>query len=169
MSSHIPPWSDAAGAVPDDRGDMDTTRIARAALVAALVSFGAFLVKNAVMAAAGGVGLTPWEDPPFYVGFVLALVSLVLTGLAASWRRSWRGRVGVVLGMLLFCGAVAGAGYLAVSAVQPAEPGWMWGELNLLTLPLSALLLALVLPRWPVAQVPGRAGARHGVAGTLGA
>ncbi|WP_162802913.1 hypothetical protein [Ornithinimicrobium avium] len=147
---------------------MDSTRIRRAAVAAALVSFVFFGVKDLVMAAAGGVGRTWWENPPFYIAFVLALVSLVLTGLVACRGRTWIARLGLVLVMLLFCAAAAGVGVLVVGVVQPADPGWIWGELNLFMLPLSALALALVLPRWPVAQLPGRAGTGRGAAGTLG-
>lgn len=148
---------------------MDTSRIARAAVAAALTSFVALVVKDLVIAAAGGVGRTWWENPPFYIALVLALASLALTGLAAWQGRTWTARVGVVVGMLLSCAAAAAVGLVVVDAVQPPDPGWIWGELSLLMLPLSALALALVLPRWPTAQLPGRAGAAApGSAGTFG-
>lgn len=147
---------------------MDTTRATRAALALALLCFLALVVKNVVMAAAGGVGRTWWENPPFYAALLLGLVSLALTLVAAVRGRTWRVWLGTGAAMLVLGVAAAAAGALLVGAVQPADPGWIWGELDLFTLPLSALALALLLPRWRAGQVPGRAGAGRGPAGTLG-
>jgi hypothetical protein len=117
-----------------------TTRIA---VGAALLGVVAWAAKSCAIAAAGGLGKSPLEGPLFLIGFVAVLIASAAyaVGLAshgAAWVRALAGVGGLVAGVafILLLGAV-------VSVVQPAHPGWVWGEVNLWVSALATLAVCL--------------------------
>lgn len=118
----------------------------RVGLVAAVCAVVAWAAKATVIGVAGGLDRSPAEGPLFLVGLVCALVGAGALGAALTAGRSSGVRalaaVAVVGALLLIPLTVGGV----VTLVQPADPSWVWGEVNLWVSAL-ALLAAVLLSR----------------------
>ncbi len=114
-------------------------RIALGGSVAATVLWAA---KAVAIGLAGGLDKSPAEGPLFLLGLVSALVGSGALGVHLTSRHA---RAPQVLGAiaaavaLILVALVAGS---IVTLVQPEDPGWVWGEINLWA---SALLLLVVV------------------------
>jgi hypothetical protein len=123
--------------------------VSRAALVATLTTVVLWIADDCVLALGGDAnGLL--DSLLFLLGLVACLVASVLIGLAVFARRGrGRGAIGWrVLGVVLALVVVTGAGGLTqvvVSALEPAHPGWVYGELNLWVIMLVLLAAAASL------------------------
>ena len=117
----------------------------RIALTASSVAVVAWALKAIAIAIAGGLDRSPAEGPLFVVGLVAALVGAGAFGVALAEGRSigirvLAGAAGVVTMVLLSLGIGA-----LVTAVQPADPSWVFGEVNLW---VGALTLLGVVVWW---------------------
>jgi hypothetical protein len=114
----------------------------RVAVVAAGATVLLWAAKAVAIGTAGGLGRSRLEGPLFLAGFVCMLVSVVATGLALTTGRP------VLQRSLSGAGAVVGAVVVTVltqgivGLVEPTDPGWAWGEVNLWVLALVATVLA---------------------------
>ncbi len=111
--------------------------LTRLALITSSLTCVLWTAKAIAIAIAGGLGKSPAEGPLFLLGLVSCVVGGVVTGMAVANRRTTAGRVlAGVAGLVVFAvyGALEGA---LVSAIQPADPGWVWGEINLWILMLT--------------------------------
>jgi hypothetical protein len=118
---------------------MDLTRLARTVSVVTTVLWTA---KAVAIAVAGGLGRSPLEGPLFLLGLVACVVAAALVGMTFAQKRSTAVRI-----VASVAGVVAAAVYgtlegAVVSLLQPAHPGWVWGELNLWVLMLTLLAVA---------------------------
>jgi hypothetical protein len=71
------------------------------------------------------------EGPLFFVGLVGFMVAVVSLSLALTVGRGRVVRALAVLGGVVAAVGVSVVTGLLVAAVQPAEPSWVWGEVNL--------------------------------------
>ena len=142
MSSHITLGREVDSVSTPDAGAMNTSRTA---VVASVATVSAWTAKAIAIGIAGGLGRSPLEGPLFLAGFGCMLVAVSSTGLAATAgrRRSRRALavVGAVVGAVVVT-VVTGA---VVAQVEPARPGWAWGEVNLWVLALAAIAAAAVV------------------------
>jgi hypothetical protein len=116
--------------------------LTRLALLTAGVACALWSAKAVAIGIAGGLGRSPAEGPLFLLGLVACVVAAAVTGMAVAHRRTTGGQVlaavaGIVVAALY--GTLEGA---LVSALQPAHPGWVWGEVNLWVLALTVLGVA---------------------------
>ncbi|HEX6150065.1 hypothetical protein [Nocardioides sp.] len=118
-------------------------KFSRMAVISALLCIGAWTAKSVAIGIAGGLDRSPLEGPLFLLGLASFVTTVVLLSLALTAGRHPGARaLGVVAGV------VAGAGFsiatnALVTAIRPADPSWVWSELNLWV--GAALLLGLVL------------------------
>ena len=118
-------------------------KFSRMAVISALLCIGAWTAKSVAIGIAGGLDRSPLEGPLFLLGLASFVTPVVLLSLALTTGRHPGARaLGVVAGV------VAGAGFSVatnalVIALRPAEPSWVWSELNLWV--GAAVLLGLVL------------------------
>lgn len=112
-----------------------TSRIALISSIAGCVLWAA---KSLTIAVAG-LGQTPLEDPLFFAGYLALLIAAGALGIRFLARRPWQRPLAVIGGLVVSVAVVTIAGWL-VDLVQPANPGWAWGELDLWA--LGALTLA---------------------------
>ena len=106
---------------------MDATRVA---LVAAICAASAWAAK-AVVIAVYGLGEHPLETVLFLAGLVSALLAAGALGAALTAGRATGVRAfGAVVAVVALL-ALAGLTVALVSAVEPPDAGWVWGELNL--------------------------------------
>jgi len=115
----------------------------RIAFTSSLICIGAWTVKAIAIGVAGGLGRSPLESPLFLLGLVAFVATVVLLALALSAGRAAGVRVLVVVGAVAAGVAFSVASNALVTAVRPANPSWVWGEVNLWV--GAAVLLALVL------------------------
>jgi hypothetical protein len=125
------------------------TTSSRAALAATLATVVLWVADDSVLAF-GGRADGFLDSALFLLGLVACVVATVLVGVAAFAHRAvgWR-----VLGAVLAVVVVTAAGGLTqvvVSALEPAHPGWVYGELNLWVIMLVLLAAAAGL----VARTP---------------
>jgi hypothetical protein len=120
-------------------------KLTRLALITSSLTCVLWTGKAVAIAIAGGLGRSPAEGPLFLLGLVSCVVAAVVTSMAVANRRTTTGHVlAAVVGFVVI--AIYGALEAAViSAIQPAHPGWAWGELNLWVLMLTLLAVAGVL------------------------
>lgn len=128
---------------------MSASRIALASAVVALV---AWALKALAIGVAGGLGESAAEAPLFLVGFVAVLTGSAALGAAVAfgrpvWMKVLAGIAGVATLLL-----VAGIGGSLVTVVQPDDPGWVWGEVNLWVAGIALLAATL----WWRRATPGR-------------
>ena len=116
---------------------MNTSRIA---VVTALLCIGAWTLKAITVSLAGGPNLSPLEDALFLVGLVASLTAALFLGLALSTGRPVGVRVLAALASIIAGVAFSAAVVALVERIQPADPGWIWGEINLWV--FAAVLLA---------------------------
>ena len=110
----------------------------RVALIAAVCAVVTWTAKAVAIGLAGGLDESPAEGPLFLLGLLAAAVGAAALGAALAVGRSVAvraiaGVAGVVTLLLVIIGGGAVAG-----AVQPADPSWVWAEVNLW---VAALLL----------------------------
>ena len=120
-----------------------TTR--RIALILTSAATAAWSAKAVAIGIAGGLDRSPLEGPLFLLGLACCIAAAATTGLVLLDASSTTGRVvaGVagVVGTILFvglCGTIA-------ARLQPANPGWAWGEVNLWAGMLGLLAANLLL------------------------
>jgi hypothetical protein len=118
-------------------------KISRMAVISVLVCIGAWTAKAVAIGLAGGLDRSPLEGPLFLLGLVSFVATVVLLALALT-----AGRPPVVRAVAVLVGVVAGAGFSIVTnavltAVRPADPSWVWSEVNLWV--GAALVFGLVL------------------------
>jgi hypothetical protein len=112
----------------------------RTALVLSSLAAGLWAVKSVAIGLSGGLGRSPFEGPLFLAGLVCAVVGAVTLGVAVSRGRGLLSRIATAVGVLVVLAAVCLLGQALIGGVEPANPGWVWSELNLwLT---AALLVA---------------------------
>lgn len=120
---------------------MNSTRIALIASIATVVLWAA---KATAIGMAGGLDKSALESPLFALGFLCHIVAVV--SLAVSWTRGRRILLRITAGL----GAVVTAFLAAVlvgwgiGLLEPAAPGWVWGEINLWVLGLAVLGLVFL-------------------------
>jgi len=140
--------------------------LTRSALTASVVTVALWSAKAVAIGLAGGLGKSPAETPLFLLGLLVFVVASALVGAAAFARRSlaWRvlGAVVAFVALMSVC-LVTGA---VVNAVEPARPGWVYGELNLWVMMLVLLAAALWLRSREGTEASGTSlGAREGAGG----
>ncbi len=124
---------------------MTTTRLA---LDASLATAAFWTAKAAAIALTGGQSNSSPAGVLFLLGLLCFLVALASTALAlARRRRSRSARIATGLGVVLAVAAVGAVTMGLVAAVQPADPGWAWGEVNLWVAMLVLVGLNLSLSR----------------------
>jgi hypothetical protein len=119
---------------------MAATWIARAA---ALLGFVAWALKAFSMAAAGGAGKSPLEDPFWTAGLILEGIACATLGVVLVGQRKPQIKF---LGALV--GLAAGAGVIAITQVLldqvlPTSWGWFQNEAGLLVGALIILAVSL--------------------------
>ena len=112
------------------------------AYTCAVVAAVAFAVKAVVIASAG-LGENSAEDVFFVLGLVATIVGAAGLGVWLARGQSAGMRVLGGFAGVVMVAAVTGVTALLVSAVEPDDPGWAWGELNLWV--GAAFLLAAVI------------------------
>jgi hypothetical protein len=117
--------------------------ISRIAVISALISIGAWTAKSVAIGLAGGLDRSPLEGPLFLLGLASFVATVVLLALALTTGRPLALRVlAVLVGVVTAIGFSVATDVL-LSAVRPADPSWVWSEVNLWV--GAAALLALVL------------------------
>lgn len=120
---------------------------ARIALIAAGLAAVFWAAKVVAITLAGGLGESPAEGPLFLLGLVSILVAGGSLGVALTSGRQRGVRVigalVVIVGVMLLTGLAS----LVVSAVQPDEPHWVWGEINLWVGAVVVLAVCLATAR----------------------
>lgn len=118
---------------------MTAGRVALLGATGALVFWAA---KAIAIGIAGGLDKSPLEGPLFLAGLLSALVGAAALGAwLLAGRPTWVRALGA-LGVIVLLVLSAGVGGSVAAALQPAEPGWAWGEVNLW---VSAALLAVAV------------------------
>ncbi len=132
---------------------MNTPRLA---LILSLAATFFWTAKAVAIGIAGGLDRSPLESPLFLLGFVSFLAAGVTTGLALTRDRSRLASVLAAIGCVLAGIMTAGIGGSVAAAIQPANPSWVWGEVNLWVamLAMVALNLMWVTPRQRLSAVP---------------
>jgi hypothetical protein len=105
----------------------NSSRVALLAGVAAVVLWSA----KAVVIAVSGLGRNPAEDALFFLGLAAALVGSAALGASRAAGRARAARVAAGAAGVLVIIIVAGLTQAVVALVQPSDPSWVWGELNL--------------------------------------
>jgi hypothetical protein len=133
-------------------GGVDTSEVdamttsSRVALWAAVAAVVLWVAKAAVIGASG-LGGNPAEDWLFFLGLAAALVGSAALGAARTAGRSTVTRVVAAAAGVLALILVAGLTQAVVASVQPSDPSWVWGELNLWVAALALLAAAVVTYR----------------------
>jgi hypothetical protein len=106
------------------------TKSARVALLAAVAAVTSWFAKATVIGVSG-LGRNPAEDALFFLGLAAALVGSAALGAAHAAGRARAARVAAAAVGVLALIVVAGLTQAVVTLVQPSNPSWVWGELNL--------------------------------------
>ncbi|MDP3967451.1 MAG: hypothetical protein Q8Q02_04170 [Nocardioides sp.] len=130
----------------DDTGVDVTTSSSRVALLAAVAAVALWSAKAAVIGVSG-LGRNPAEDALFFLGLAAALVGSAALGAARAAGRSTVTRVAAAAAGVLALIVVAGLTQAVVALVQPSDPSWAWGELNLWVAALALLTATAVTYR----------------------
>jgi len=114
----------------------------RVALLGATGAVVFWAAKATAIGVAGGLDKSPLEGPLFVAGLLSALVGAAALGAwLLAGRPVWLRTLGA-LGVMVLVVLSAGVGGAVAAALQPAEPGWVWGEVNLW---VSAVVLAVAV------------------------
>jgi drug/metabolite transporter (DMT)-like permease len=127
--------------------------LSRSALVASVATVVLWTAKAGVIAVSGE-GNSIFESILFLLGLLACVVAGVLVGAAAFAHRAigWRA-LGAVLSFVVV--SVLGAlVQVAVVAVQPPHPGWVYGEINLWVIMLALLGAALLIVKVQESRTP---------------
>jgi len=115
----------------------------RVALLGAAGAVVFWAAKATAIGIAGGLDKSPLESPLFVAGLLSALVG---AGALGAWllagRPTWVRALGA-LGVIVLVVLSAGIGGSVAAALQPDDPSWVWGEVNLWV--SAAVLAAAVL------------------------
>jgi peptidoglycan/LPS O-acetylase OafA/YrhL len=117
------------------------TGSSRVALLAAVAAVALWSAK-AMVIGVSGLSRNPAEDALFFLGLAAALVGSAALGAAQAGGRSRAARVAAAAAGVLAVIAVAGLTQAVVTLVQPADPSWVWGELNLWVAALALVTAA---------------------------
>jgi MFS family permease len=117
---------------------MNTSRVA---VVAAVTSILAWTAKAVTIGLAGGHDGTAAEVL-FLVGLVAQVAAVVALGLSWARGRSLGVRLAAVLAAPVAAMAVTTLVNGVVQRVQPADPSWVWAEVNLWVGAVLVLALA---------------------------
>ena len=130
----------------------------RVALFAAVGAVLGWAAKALAIWAAGGLGQSPAEDPLFFVGLLCALTAVVSLAVAASQGRHGLMRVVVPLAWIAAVVLVATALDWLVTLPEPADPSWVWDEMELwaVAVAVAVTLLAAALLQRRLADDPAR-------------
>jgi len=96
---------------------------------------------------AGGLDKSPFESPLFFAGlisYVIAVVSvgIILTHGRPAWLRAIAGLLAFIVGIGI--SQVAGA---VATTLAPADPSWVWAEVELWVIAPLPLAVALLVAR----------------------
>lgn len=128
---------------------MPASRIALYAAIGAAVAWAA---KAVAIGAAGGLDRSALEGPLFLLGLVSGLVGAGALGVALTVGRPlWQRVAASALGIVVFLLVVAVTAS-AMAALTPADPGWVWSEVNLWVSAVLLVVAALVVSRSPRAR-----------------
>lgn len=123
---------------------MNTSRIA---LTAAVTSLVAWIAKAVAIGVAGGHDLSSLESPLFLVGLAAQVVAVVALVLAFTRGLHAVVRVAAVVAALVAVMAAVTLIDEVIQRVQPADPSWIWVEINLWVMASLVLGLAIVATR----------------------
>lgn len=123
-----------------------TSKTARAAVLFAALAVAFWAAKTLSIGLSGGSD-ERLASALFLAGLACTMVASACVGLALAQgsRRAVRimaAVLGPVVGMLGSFAVIA-----LLSTVQPADPSWIWGELNLWIVATATLLVALLAAR----------------------
>lgn len=123
---------------------MTTPRFAQISSVVALVLW---LADDIVIARRGQPG-DGWLDTVLFLGGGVAMIATVAAlGLVHAEGRSRLRRIATAFGAVLAGALLTGVVQLVVVRLQPEDPGWAWGEINLWVLMVVVLVLVWAAPR----------------------
>lgn len=125
---------------------MDNTILsARVALTAAALAVTFWAAKATAIGIAGGLDRSPFESPLFLAGLIAFVIAGASLGVAATYGRAlWVRVAGGALAFVAFL-ALAQAVGAVTAALAPADPSWVWAELELWVIAPVALLCARVV------------------------
>lgn len=121
----------------------NSNHTAQLALAAAAASAALWAAKAAVAALTGGNSDSPMATVLFLLGMVAHASALIL--LMVSWlpSRGLASRVLASIAGVLLGGVLTFVVNLLIGAIQPADPHWVWGELNLWVIATVVLVAAV--------------------------
>lgn len=126
---------------------MNTSRTARLTVLAALACVLFWAAKAVAIGIAGGLDRSPLESPFFLLGLLAHVTTIVLLGLLLTGGRPVVVRGLVVVGLVAAGIALDVVGAMVLESVRPADPSWVWSEINLWFGAVLVLTLVLVLVR----------------------
>jgi hypothetical protein len=121
---------------------MTSLRTAALFAVAAVAAWG---LKAVAIGTAGGLELSPFEGPLFFLGLALLVAAFVTAGLALTAGRPVPVRILGAIGALVVGLAVSGLIEAGMGALVPESAGWVEAEAGLWTI---SVLSAVVLLIW---------------------
>jgi hypothetical protein len=116
----------------------------RVAFVGAVCAVVAWAAKATAIGLAGGLDRSPAEGPLFLIGLVSALVGAGALGAGLAFGRSPATRVLAGAATIVALVLTAGVSSFVAALLQPADPSWVWGEVNLWVSALALLTAVLV-------------------------
>ena len=123
---------------------MTSLRTAASFAVAAVVAWG---LKAVAIGIAGGLELSPFEGPLFFLGLALLVAAFVTAGLALTAGRPAPARILGVVGAVVVGMAVSGLVETGVGALVPESAGWVQAEAGLWTISVLSAVVLLVWSR----------------------
>ncbi|WP_028659936.1 hypothetical protein [Nocardioides insulae] len=124
-----------------------TTTSSRIALTAATLSVAFWAAKSVAIGTAGGLGISPWENPLYFAGLLCHVTAVVSLGLALSTGRHPAQRALLVVALIGGALAITVLVGTIAASLEPAAPSWMWTELNLWVIGLLTLAAAWLVVR----------------------
>lgn len=121
--------------------------ISRIAVIASSATLALWVADALTIWSAGGPGHGPLEGLLFLAGFACHILAWVAIGLAVAAGRPAPVRALAAAGVVVAAVLVAGLVNVLVAVAQPADPGWVWGEVNLWVLALLGVGAALWVAR----------------------
>lgn len=138
-------------------------RSLRIAVSASVLALALVIADSVAIALDGGSGESSLEFLLFLSSIVVMFASAVALGLHWSTGRPAVVRTATCLGLLAAATLLVVAIQVVVEAVQPENPGWAWGEVNLWVLSAAMCALALWSARRTTVHEPLTAGRRQSV------
>jgi hypothetical protein len=119
----------------------------RLAVISVLTCIGAWTAKSVAIGVAGGLDQSPLEGPLFLLGLLAFLLAVIALCVALTAGRPVGVRVLTVVGGVLAAAGFSYATNVLVTSVAPADPSWVWSEVNLWVGAILLLLLVTGRPR----------------------